>query len=252
MPEGDSIRRAAARLGALEGARIEASAPHPRGAAVARAVDGHVLEAVEPLGKNLLLRFDGGVVVHSHLGMTGRWRVVPAGAPPRGRPWLVLRGETFEARLWNGSTLRLATAADLRLGPDLLADETDPALVAARIRAADPTRLLGEALLDQRLVAGIGNMWLAELLWHGRLSPWARVGDVEEEPLAAALTWGRTAMRRAVAGARPERSVYRRAGRPCPRCGTPIASRGLGDRNRTAYWCPRCQVPGPPGLHDRG
>ena len=247
MPEGDSIRRAAGRLGALAGSRVEASAPHPRGSAVARAVDGRVLETVEPRGKNLLLHFDGGVVVHSHLGMTGRWRVVPAGSPPQGRPWLVLRGAELEARLWNGSVLRLANGADLRLGPDLLADATDPAAVAARVRAADPARVLGDALLDQRLVAGIGNMWLAELLWHGRLSPWARVGDVDEEALATALAWGRTAMRRAVAGARPDRAVYRRARRPCPRCGTPIASRGLGDRNRTAYWCPRCQVPGPPG-----
>jgi endonuclease-8 len=248
VPEGDSIRRAAARLGALAGSRVEASAPHPRGTAVARAVDGRVLEAVEPVGKNLLLRFDGGVVVHSHLGMTGRWRVVPAGAPLRGRPWLVLRAAALEARLWNGSLLRLANGDDLRLGPDLLAESTEPAAVAVRLRAADPTRLLGDALLDQRLVAGIGNMWLAELLWHARLSPWARLGEVDEESLVGALAWGREAMRRSVSGARPDRAVYRRAGRPCPRCGTPLASRGLGDRNRTAYWCPRCQVPGPPGL----
>ncbi len=245
MPEGDSIHRAAAMLRALAGSRVEASAPHPRGSAVARAVDGHVLEAVEPRGKNLLLRFDGGVVVHSHLGMTGRWRVVPTGSRLLGRPWLVLRGPALEARLWNGSTLRLANGADLRLGPDLLADETDPALVANRLRRSAPTRLLGDALLDQRLVAGIGNMWLAELLWHGRLSPWLPICDVEEEPLVAALAWGRTAMRQSVAVVRPERAVYRRAGRPCRRCGTPIASRGLGDRNRTAYWCPTCQVPGP-------
>jgi endonuclease-8 len=247
VPEGDSIRRAAARLGALAGSRIEASAPHPRGTAVARAVDGRVLERVEPRGKNLLLRFDGGVVVHSHLGMTGRWRVVPAGAPLHGRPWLVLRATELEARLWNGSLLRLATGSDLRLGPDLLAESTEPAAVAARVRAADPARLLGDALLDQRLVAGIGNMWLAELLWHGRLSPWTRLGEVDGESLATALAWGRAAMQSSVAGARPDRAVYRRAGRPCPRCGAPIASRGLGDRNRTAYWCPRCQVPGPPG-----
>ena len=248
MPEGDSIRRAAGRLGALAGSRVEASAPHPRGTAVARAVDGRVLEAVEPRGKNLLLRFEGGIVVHSHLGMTGRWRVVPSGTPLSGRPWLVLRGGVLEARLWNGSLLRVANGADLRLGPDLLADATDPADVSARVRASsDPTLLLGEALLDQRLVAGIGNMWLAELLWHARLSPWARVGDVPEASLAEALTWARDAMRRSVAGVRPDRAVYRRSGRPCRRCGTPITSRGLGDRNRTAYWCPQCQAPGPTG-----
>lgn len=245
MPEGDTIRRAAGALAALVGARVEASAPHPRGTIVARAIDGRVLEAVEPVGKNILLRFDGGLVVHSHLGMTGRWRVVPAGSAMRGLPWLVLRGGAHEARLWNGSVLRVTRRVELHLGPDLLADSTSVESVAGRVAASAPARLLGDALLDQRVVAGIGNMWLAELLWHGRLSPWSAVGHVEQAELASALNWARAAMLRAVRGARASHAVYRRAGRPCPRCGTPIASRGLGDRNRTAYWCPTCQVPGP-------
>lgn len=243
MPEGDSIRRAARALAALVGEIIAASAPHPRGSLVARAVDGRMLEAVDAIGKNLLLRFDG-VVVHSHLGMKGRWRVVPAGTPLHGLPWLVLRGASVEARLFNGSLLRIANGAELRLGPDLLSDSTDPAAVARRVVASAPSRLLGEALLDQRLVAGIGNMWLAELLWHGRLSPWATLQGTDEGALADSLAWARAAMRRAVTGARSPRAVYRRAGRPCPRCGTPISARGLGDRNRTAYWCPACQVEG--------
>ena len=245
MPEGDTVRRAARALAALVGERVEASAPHPRGSRVARAIDGRVLEAVEPVGKNMLLRFDGGLVVHSHLGMTGRWRVVPAGSAMRGLPWLVLRSGAHEARLWNGSVLRVTSGVTLNLGPDLLADSTSITSVAGRVAASDPARLLGDALLDQRLVAGIGNMWLAELLWHGRLSPWSAVGHVEQAELASALGWARTAMRRAVGGVRPSREVYRRAGRPCPRCGTRIRSRGLGERNRTAYWCPTCQVPGP-------
>jgi len=245
VPEGDSIRRAARALRALEGERVEATAPHPRGAPVARAIDGRVLEAVEPVGKNLLLRFDGGLVVHSHLGMVGRWRVVPVGSSIRGRPWLVLRGPTREAQLWNGSTLRIARGAKLALGPDLLAASTDVEAVADRVLASGPSRLIGEALLDQRVVAGIGNVWLAELLWHGRLSPWDPVGAVEKRRLVAALGWARREMLQSVAGARPTRSVYRRARRPCPRCGTPIVSRGLGERNRTAYWCPTCQTAGP-------
>jgi len=249
VPEGDSIRRAAGRLGALAGSRVEASAPHPRGIAVARAVDGRVLEAVEPRGKNLLLRFDGGIVVHSHLGMTGRWRVVPSGTPLIGRPWLVLRGGGLEARLWNGSLLRVANGADLRLGPDLLADATDPSDVSARVRASsDPRLLLGEALLDQRLVAGIGNMWMSEALWSVGISPWARVRELEDEALRDAVEAARRLMREALANGRQERRVYRRAGRPCSRCGTIIRSRGQGDGNRTAYWCPGCQAGGgPPG-----
>lgn len=243
MPEGDSIRRVARALRALEGERLVATAPHPRGTAVARAIDGRVLVGVDAVGKHLLLRFDDGTVVQSHLGMTGRWRVVPVDERIVGRPWLVLRGVTREARLWNGTTLRLAPR--LELGPDLLAERTDVEAVARRIASCDPTRLLGEVLLDQRVVAGIGNLWLAELLWQERLSPWASVGSVEAAKLAAALGWARREMLRSVEGVRPTRSVYRRARRPCPRCGTPIASRGLGDRNRTAYWCPTCQGPGP-------
>jgi endonuclease-8 len=100
---------------------------------------------------------------------------------------------------------------------------------------------VGEALVDQRLVAGIGNLWLAEALWQARVSPWRRLGEVSDEELVAVLAWARDAMRAAVAGKRPPRSVYRRAGRPCRRCGTPVESRGLGDANRTAYWCPQCQ-----------
>jgi endonuclease VIII len=245
VPEGDSVRRAAAALSRLAGERIEATAPHPRGATVAGAIDGRVLETVEPVGKNLLLHFDGGLVVHSHLGMVGRWRVVPVGAAAHGRPWLVLRGLTHEARLSNGSTLRIFRGGALGLGPDLLAETTEVAALAQRILGASPERLLGDVLLDQRVVAGIGNLWLAELLWHGRLSPWAPVAAVEAEALAAALDWARIEMLRSVAGMRPARSVYRRAGRPCPQCGTPIASRGLGERNRTAYWCPTCQTVGP-------
>jgi endonuclease-8 len=245
MPEGDSIRRAASALRTLAGEPLAATAPHPRGAPVARAIDGRVLLGVDAVGKNLLLRFDGGLVVHSHLGMVGRWRVAPAGSRIRGRPWLVLRGATREAQLWKGSTLRLARDAKLGLGPDLLDEGTDAARLAERVLASGPERLLGDVLLDQRVIAGIGNLWLAELLWHGRLSPWSRVDAVAPEALAAALSWAKREMLRSVAGARPARSVYRRAGRPCPRCGTPVASRGLGERNRTAYWCPACQTPGP-------
>ena len=244
MPEGDSLHRIAARLQPLVGERVEASSPSPRGLAtnVARAVDGRVLEAVEAVGKHLLLRFDGGVTVRSHLRMNGRWTVRERGPEAwRGRPWLVLRTRRWEAAQWNGPVLRLEDERARRLGPDLLADATSLDEVVARVRATEPSRLLGDVLLDQRVVAGIGNMWLAELLWQGRISPWLPVGEATDEELAAALGWGRGAMRASVAGARPARAVYRRAGRPCRRCGAPIRSRGLGDLNRTAYWCEGCQ-----------
>ena len=244
MPEGDSLHRAAARLQPLVGDRVAASSPNPRGLVtnVAQAVDGRVLESVEAVGKNLLLRFDGGVVVRSHLRMNGRWRVRPPGRPPwRGSPWLVLRTSRWEATQWNGPVLCLDDGRVGGLGPDLLADATTVELVLRRLRAADQRFLVGEALVDQRIVAGIGNMWLAELLWHGRVSPWARLADVSDEAFRESLDWGRRAMRASVRGTRPSRTVYRRAGRACPRCGEPVRSRGLGDANRTAYWCPSCQ-----------
>lgn len=243
MPEGDALHRVAARLQPLVGERLEASSPNPQGEAtgVARAVDGRVLERVEAVGKHLLLHFEGGVVLRSHLRMNGRWRVGPRTGATRGRPWLVLRGGGFEATQWNGPVLTLERRPLRRLGPDLLADETDVAVVVSRLHSEPVWRLVGDALVDQRVVAGIGNMWLAEALWEARVSPWAVLGAVSDHELADALGWAREAMRAAVQGRRGPRAVYRRAGMGCRRCGTAIASRGLGDANRIAYWCPRCQ-----------
>ena len=244
MPEGDSLHRAAARLRPLVGLRLTATSPNPRGlvTGVAKAIDGRRLESVEAVGKNLLLRFEGGITVRSHLRMNGRWRVGPIGSTGAGRPWLLLRGDEIEATQWNGPVLTLDAGPVRRLGPDLLADASDPVLLVGRLRRGDGSRPLGEVLQNQRLVAGIGNMWMSEALWAVRLSPWLRLGAATDDELAAALVWARTAMRASVAGARPNRAVYRRAGRPCPRCGTPIESGGQGDDNRTAYWCPACQL----------
>lgn len=243
MPEGDALHRAAARLRPLVGERLEVESPNPRGQAtgVARVLDGRVLEGVEAVGKHLLLRFEGGVVLRSHLRMNGRWRLEPRGQTRRGLPWLLLRSREWEATQWNGPVLALEERAIRRLGPDLLADETEVATIVARLRRTDASRLVGEALVDQRLVCGIGNMWLAEALWHARVSPWTRLADVSDEALTETLAWARDRMRESVGGRRPPRSVYRRAGRPCPRCGTPVRSGGLGDANRTAYWCGACQ-----------
>ena len=245
MPEGDALHRIAGRLQALVGERVEASSPNPRGAAtnVARAIDGRVLESVEAVGKHLLLRFEGGVTVRSHLRMTGRWRVRELSARPwAGRPWLVLRTPRWEATQWNGPVLTLDDGRARRLGPDLLADATTVDAVIRRVRSGDQARLVGEVLLDQRVVAGIGNMWLAELLWQAGVSPWLPVATITDDELTSALSWGREAMRRSVASGRSaSRAVYRRAGRPCPRCGAAVRSHGLGELNRIAYWCPGCQ-----------
>ncbi len=244
MPEGDTLHRAARRLEVLVGERLEVASPHPRAQAecVAEQLDGRRLESVQAVGKNLVLRFEGGVVLRSHLRMNGRWVVRPSGEPRAGRPWLVLRGSRVEGVLWNGPVLELHTRALARLGPDILA--TPPALetMLVRLRRTDGTRPLGEALQNQTLVAGIGNMWMAESLWRARLSPWLLLADVPENDRRRALETAATLMRAAVeAGREPPKQVHGRAGRPCRRCGTPIRSRGQGDANRTAYWCATCQ-----------
>jgi endonuclease VIII len=245
VPEGDSLHHAAASLRPLEGQVLTVEAYHPRARAlgIAERIDGRRLERVEAVGKNLLLTFEGDVLVRSHLRMRGRWRVGPAGARVVGNPWLVLRGNDRQAVLSGGGELQLlpaqrSRASSLRnLGPDIMADPPDLDAMVSRLRATDQGRELGEALLDQRLVAGIGNMWRAEGLFLARLSPWARLAEVADEELRSVLGETSAAMR---AGRRP-RSAYGRAGRPCPRCGTPIAARRQGDDARTAYWCPGCQ-----------
>jgi endonuclease VIII len=246
MPEGDALHRAARRLQALVGETLEVETPNPRAAAtgVAEQLDGRLLESVEAVGKNLILRFEGGLVLRSHLRMTGRWSVRTRGATAAGRPWLVLRGQTNEAVLWGGPVLELNARGMTRLGPDILARPPDFDAMLVRLRGADQARAVGEALLDQRLVAGIGNVWKAEALWRARVSPWRSIRDIADAEFRAVLAEAARVMRQSVDGVRRQRAVYRAAGRPCPRCSTPVESCGQGDANRTAYWCPTCQ-PGP-------
>jgi len=247
MPEGDSLHRAAKRLQVLVGQRVEVETPHPRAAVkgLAERLDGRRLERVEAVGKNLLLRFEGGLVLRSHLRMNGRWRVEPRGAARVGRPWLVLRGAEHEAVLWNGPILELVTQCYLpSLGPDILGEQPDVETMLARLRAEPQEREVGEALLDQRLVAGIGNLWKAEVLWEAHVSPWRRLAEVDDAELQAVLGAAHRLMRTSADGRRPPRHVYRRADRTCPRCGGIVRSAPQGEHARTAYWCPGCQVGG--------
>jgi len=236
VPEGDTLHRAALRLQVLVGQRVGVETPHPRAAAkrLAERLDGLVLESVEAVGKNLLLRFEGGHVLRSHLRMSGRWSVGALGAARAGRPWLVLRGAEHEAVLWNGPVLELD--GPIRVGPDILAEQPDYEAMIALLRADGGA--VGEALLDQRLVAGIGNIWRSEALWEARVSPWSSVREVELRPVLEAAHRLMTA---SAAGARPLHRVYRRTGRPCRRCGAPIRAHAQGDGARVAYWCPTCQ-----------
>jgi endonuclease VIII len=244
VPEGDALHRAARRLQPLVGEELEVETPNPRAQVgrLAERLDGRRLLSVEAVGKNLLLTFEGGYVLHSHLRMNGRWTLVPRGAALRGRPWLVLRGSRHEGRQWNGPVLELSTRAIRRLGPDILASEPDYTRMLGNLRAGDQGRTVGDAILDQRIVAGIGNKWKAEALWAAGISPWRPLSDVTDGELRAVLEETAHMMRGSLEGGGHTNRVYRHASRPCPRCGGRILSRGQGDANRTAYWCPACQL----------
>ncbi|HEX8689433.1 MAG TPA: DNA-formamidopyrimidine glycosylase family protein, partial [Solirubrobacterales bacterium] len=247
------------------GTEVGTAAPNPRGrvAGLAR-LSGRTLEGVEARGKNLLLGF-GDLVLHSHLGMNGSWHVYRRGAAWRKSPaaaWAVLRGGEWEAVQFGGPTLRVLTAAAAKrdrqlagLGPDILAPDFDlaaavPSLREGRVRtlsryasknANSAGVTLGEALLDQGRIAGIGNIFKSEACFAARLDPRRRLGELTDAELKSVLRTARHQMQAAVADGRHPGAVYRRAGRPCPACGTPIAARGQGDANRTTYWCPGCQ-----------
>jgi endonuclease-8 len=249
MPEGDALYRVAQRLQVLVGERVEVEAPHPAAAVkgIAERLDGRVLEAVEAVGKNVFLSFEGGVVLRSHLRMKGRWLVHERRRDlGRGRPWLVLRGSTHEAVLWHGPILELDDRVRRRLGPDILAQPPDIDAMRFNLRALPVSMPLGEALQVQRAVAGIGNMWTAAALWDARLSPWLTLAETSDAELGSALTAAARLMQGRLRGLPGRRTAYRRANRPCPRCGTQIRSWPLGEAARMAYWCPKCQRGGDP------
>ncbi len=243
MPEGDAIYRAARRLQVLVGERVAVEAPNPRAAVkhIAERLDGRRLERVEAVGKNLFLRFEGGLTLRSHLKLKGRWRVQPRGRELTAQPWLVLRGDSQEAVLWHGPVLELSDRARLRLGPDILGQPPALDAMLANLRSLPRHMRLGEALQVQRAVAGIGNMWMNEALFDARVSPWLTLAEASDEELRAALAAAARLMHGRLDGARGGRRVYRRKGRPCPRCGETIRSWPLGDAARMAYWCAGCQ-----------
>jgi endonuclease-8 len=259
MPEGDTMRTAANRLGAaLIGREIESiETPHPRFGKDhwPDKLAGRTVRAVDSHGKHLMIRFQGGLTLHSHLRMTGSWGVYPRGKRwhrGRHRAWLVIRTADHEVVEFDGPVLELMTDGRTRsdpriaqLGPDVLADEFDERLFIRRLRDDDQTRTLGDALLDQRIVAGIGNIWKAEGCFRAGIDPWRRLRDVSDAEALAIVHEVRPAMQESVANGFPKSEtvmVYKRAGTPCPRCHAKIEARGQGDDNRTTYWCPGCQT----------
>jgi endonuclease-8 len=262
MPEGDTIHYAANRIRpVLEGhVPDELATPHPRFGRDrwAERLAGRAVRSVDAHGKHLFLRFEGGLTIHSHLRMTGSWRVVePGGRWPRGvggarSLWLRIRRGDREVLQFDGPVLELMTDSRTRfdrriagLGPDILAPQLDEAAFLRRLREDDPTRAIGDALLDQRTIAGIGNLWKVEACFAAGIDPWRRTGDVSDAEALAIVHEARPRMRASATDGIQDRfrTIYGRAGLPCPRCGAGalIQARGQGDGNRLTYWCPACQ-----------
>lgn len=185
--------------------------------------------------------------------MSGSWQIYRRGErwrKPQRAAWLRFGGGRMEAVQFGGPTLRVLPAGAVdrdpvlaRLGPDILAPAFDVEAVARSLcSAAD--RPVGEALLDQSTVAGIGNIFKSEACFAARVDPWQAVSGLSREALESVLAHARSLMLDAVAGGHRPRAVYRRKGRPCPRCRTRILARGQGDDNRGTYWCPGCQGDG--------
>ena len=257
MPEGDTIHYAATRIRAVLEQRVpqEILAPQPRHRLdrwPAR-LAGRRVRAVNARGKHLLLCFEGGVVVHSHLRMSGSWAVYAEGQRwrrARSRAWLVLRCDGWEIVQFDGPVLQLMSEVRARsepalcaLGPDVLGERFDAPEFLRRLRRDDPRRPIGDALLDQRTLAGIGNLWKAESCFAAGVSPWRATGEVRDEEALAIVHLARLRMQQSARDgfeARP-RAVYRRAGAPCVRCGAAIRQRGQWEDNRLTYWCPGCQ-----------
>lgn len=258
MPEGDTLHRTASGLAPhLVGRTVTAARVRAGGPQVERIV-GAAVTGVEAVGKNLLVRFDNGLELRTHLRMTGSWHRYRPGEPwrrPAARARLVLEVPGAVAVCFDAPVIELfETRAEAihptlaRLGPDLLDPAwSDADAIEARRRLRDPARAamtVSEALLDQRALAGIGNIWRNETLFAERVDPWARVGDLDDATLERLVATARRLLRASVATA-PGRSlmwVYRRAGRPCRRCGTLIRSAPQNAAMpRTTYWCPTCQ-----------
>ena len=264
MPEGDTVWLAAQRLdAALSGDELVRSDFRMPALATVDLAGRRVRQTVSR-GKHLLTRIKDGVTLHTHLRMDGSWHLYRAGASRRGGPQWQVR-VLLATSAWQAVGYRLpvvellATAEEQRvvghLGPDLLGSDWDPAEAVRRL-TAEPDREIGPALLDQRNLAGIGNLYKNELCFRARLSPWTPVAQVPDLSAlvldAARLLERNKQVPEQVTTGDPRRGqqhwVFERTGRPCRRCGAPItaAEQGPAPQTRLSYWCPRCQ-PAPAG-----
>jgi endonuclease-8 len=261
MPEGDTVWRSANRLhlALADGPVTTFDLRVPQWATAD--LRGDSITQVLARGKHILMRFAGGSTLHTHLRMDGSWRIAPAVGPtgiPRGDEHQIRA--LIGTRQWVAIGLRVHDVVLLpstdeaslvgHLGPDLLGPDWDPGAAVARLRS-QPASAIGDALLDQRNLAGIGNLYKAEILFIHGLNPWTPVGAVDDldrvvDTAHRLLRRNRDHPEQSTTGSlrRGEQHwVYLRSGQPCRRCGAVIvhARQGIAPRDRETWWCPRCQ-----------
>jgi endonuclease-8 len=276
MPEGDTIFRAARTLHrALAGqvvTRFDTALAHLAVVHENTPITGRTVERIEARGKHLLMRFSGGLTLRTHMRMSGSWHVYRPGEPwqrASSSARVVVGTDAYVAVGFNVPVAEFVTDADAPrdtaitdLGPDLLADTFDADEAVTRL-IHNRHATVAEALLDQRAVAGIGNVFKSELLFLAGLSPFAAPAATTPERWRAILEDARRLLRanvvdHAAAGFATYRGmrrttgrldprerlwVYARQGKPCRRCGTRIEMRRQGELNRSTYYCPNCQKP---------
>jgi len=258
VPEGDDIWKLCSRLHERLAGRTLTRTDFRVPALATADLSGHLVEHVEARGKHILVRVDSGDTIHSHLKMDGAWRLQPTGQRPRGR-WHEVRAVLTTDR-WTavGTLLGILeiwpTAAEPdhlgHLGPDVLGRDWDPAEALRRL-TADPTRPVGEALIDQRVMAGPGNVYRSEICFLRGVDPRTPVGEVRDPAAMVSLAKrlleaNTTRPARVTTGNTREGQrlwVYGRRAEPCRRCGTPIEkiTQGGPAEERVVYLCPSCQ-----------
>ena len=249
MPEGDTIWNTAQKLrAALLGKRVTSARPDRL-----KRLAGTTVVDVKPVGKHLVIRFDNGLAVHSHMRMQGAWHVYRPGERWR-RPECQARAllETVDAVAvcFSAPVIDLIKDEDAtlgHLGPDILGEGWSAEDAIRNARRVD-ARAIGDVLLDQRVMAGIGNVYRCEALWRERINPWTPTRGLPDARLRQLFETVRAAMRANLGGGHARRfpgygrgAVHGRTGRPCPRCGTRIELKAQGEHARMTYWCPACQ-----------
>lgn len=250
MPEGDTLHRIARTLQmALAGktvTRFEAVLPKLARFDDETPIRGRTIERVHAVGKHLIIELSGDLELRTHLRMNGSWHIYRTGERwqrPRSDMRVVLGTDEWEAVGFNLPIAEFCRAGDpVPVGPDLLADEIDVDVAVSRLRSVGSEEI-AEALLNQRAVSGIGNIWKSETLWACRVWPFARVDAIGDAKLREIVGTARKLLKQSVASSSRNRfSVYGRRGQPCRRCGTAIEMRKQGLDARVTYWCPRCQL----------